>query len=90
MYVHIRKNACLNRNSFQKKLYYYSYYYYLLLLFGHAQGMWKFPGQGSNPSRSCDLLHSCGNAPSLTHCTTKEVQGWILKALKCGCFGLGA
>ena len=26
------------------------------------------PGQGSDPSYSCNLSHSCGNAGSLTHC----------------------
>ena len=30
-------------------------------------------GQGSDPSRSVDLHHSCGNAGSLTH-----VLGWGL------------
>ena len=28
----------------------------------------EFQGQGSDPSRICDLHHSCGNATSLTHC----------------------
>ena len=27
------------------------------------------PGQGSNPRRSCNPCHSCGEAESLTHCT---------------------
>ena len=31
-------------------------------IFGHTQGIWKFPGQGQNPS------HSCGNTGPLTHC----------------------
>ena len=30
----------------------------------------KFLGQGSNPSQSCALCHSCGNTRSLTCCTT--------------------
>ena len=30
----------------------------------------KFLGEGVNPSHSCDLHHSWGNASSLTHCTT--------------------
>ena len=25
--------------------------------YGHTHGTWKFPGQGQNPSCSCDLLH---------------------------------
>jgi len=35
---------------------------------GHPQGIWKFPGQGSNLSWSHDLRHSRGHARSLTHC----------------------
>ena len=35
---------------------------------GHTHGTWKFLGQGSNPSHSCHLHHSCGNAESLNHC----------------------
>ena len=27
----------------------------------------EFPGQGSDPRRSCDLRHRCGNTESLTH-----------------------
>ena len=33
---------------------------------------WKFPGQGSNPSFSCQLGHSCSNTRFLTHCTSME------------------
>ena len=32
-----------------------------------SHGIWKFPGQGSNLSHSCDLCHSCSNTGSLTH-----------------------
>ena len=35
-----------------------------------THGIWKFPGQGSNPNCICHLCHSCGNTKSLTHCTT--------------------
>ena len=35
--------------------------------FGHTHGIWKFPGQGSNPSHCFDLHHSCSNTRSLTH-----------------------
>ena len=38
--------------------------------FGCIWSMQKFPGQESNPSHICNLPHSCGNADSLTHCTT--------------------
>ena len=33
----------------------------LFFSFGHTCGTRKFPGQESNPSRSCDLPHRCGN-----------------------------
>ena len=33
----------------------------------HTHNIQKFPGQGSNPSWSCELRHSCGNTGSLTH-----------------------
>ena len=32
-----------------------------------------FLGQGSKPHHICDLHHSCGNAGSLTFCTTWEL-----------------
>ena len=38
--------------------------------FQHTHSIWKFPGQGSNPSHSCNLCHSCDNNRSLTHFTT--------------------
>lgn len=31
-----------------------------------SSDIWKFLGQGSNPSCSCDLCHSCSDARSLT------------------------
>ena len=31
---------------------------------GCTHGIWKFPGQGLNPSHSFDLCHNCGNAVS--------------------------
>ena len=40
--------------------------------FSHTCGTWKFLGQGSNPSYSCDLPHSF-NTRSLTCCTTQEL-----------------
>ena len=40
-------------------------------LCGHTCNVWKFPGQGSNPSRLC---HSCNNARSLTHCARPRIE----------------
>ena len=42
-------------------------------------GIWKFQGQGLNPSHSCNLLHS--NARSLAHSVRpgiKPVSSWLL------------
>ena len=41
-------------------------YFYFFFLFDHTCSIWKFPGQGSNPSHSCGLCHNCSNAGSLT------------------------
>ena len=41
--------------------------------------MWKFLGQGSNWSHSCNPCFSCSNARSLTLCTTVRTPIWILK-----------
>jgi len=35
--------------------------------FGCPLGIWKFLSQGVNLSQSCDLLHSCSKAASLTY-----------------------
>ena len=46
----------------------------LFVCFWNLLGIWKFLGQGSNPSRTCSLHHSCGNARSLTQ--------WVSLGLK--------
>ena len=35
--------------------------FFFFLFYGCTCGVWKFPGQGLNPSHSCDLCHSCSN-----------------------------
>ena len=35
--------------------------------FGHTWGIWKFPGQESNPSWSCNLYHISSTTRTLTH-----------------------
>ena len=35
--------------------------------FGCTGSIWKFLGQGLNPSHICDICLSCSNAESLTH-----------------------
>ena len=48
------------------------YFIYLFIYFWPPQGHMEFLGQeseqGSYPSCSCELGHSCGHAGSLTHC----------------------
>ena len=46
------------------------FFFFFFFLFGLTLGIWKFPGQGSNLSCSCDLCHSCSNTGSLTYCAT--------------------
>ena len=45
------------------------------ILCGCAHGMWKFPDQGLNPCLSSNRSCCRDNARSLTHCTTRELQG---------------
>ena len=48
--------------------------------------IWKFPGQGLNPSHSHDLHHSCGNTRSSTLCTTVGTP--TVTIFKCYCSGV--
>ena len=43
-------------------------------LLSYTSGRWKFLGQGPNPSCSCNLRHSSGNAGALTHCTGPGIK----------------
>ena len=47
------------------------------LFWPHPQHV-VFPGQGSNPSCTCDLRHSCSNTGSLTHCATARTPHKVL------------
>lgn len=42
--------------------------YLFIYLFWAALWHMEFLDQGSDPTHSCDLSHSCGNTRSLTHC----------------------
>ena len=44
------------------------------LLFGCIYSIRKFPGQGSNPSNSCNLHHSCSNTRSLIHWAGPQIK----------------
>ena len=55
---------------------------------GCNHSVWKSPGQGSNPSCSYDICHSCSKARSLIHCARLGIepippqrQHWILNPL---------
>ena len=41
---------------------------------GHTHGTWKFPGQGSNLSWSCNLCYSCCNARLFKPCTRPGIK----------------
>ena len=65
-------------------LYFHKHFFF----FGHAYGIEKLLGQGSNPSHSCNQSHISDNTGSLTHCTTRRtpyghlfVTGWYSKSL---------
>ena len=47
--------------------------FFSLFFFGHPRHL-EFPSQGSDPSHSCHLCCSCGNARSLTHCAGLEME----------------
>ena len=49
----------------------FSFYRLCFFLFfnGHTCSVWKFLGQGLNPSCSCDLCHNISNTRDLTPCT---------------------
>ena len=43
-----------------------------IYLRGHICGIWKFLGQGLNPSWSCNLSYSCSNVGCLTYCANRN------------------
>ena len=43
-----------------------------MFFLGRICSIWKFPGQGSNPSHSCNLHHN--HSGSLTHCTRPGIK----------------
>ena len=51
--------------------------FYFLFFSGLTCSIWKFQGQGLDPSWSCGLCHSCSSAGPLTHCATVGTP-WLL------------
>ena len=47
---------------------------FVFVFFGCTCGILKFPGQGSDPSCSCNLCHSCSNAGSSTLCAVPGIE----------------
>ena len=43
---------------------------FFFFFFCHTHVIWKFLGQGLNPSHSYSVFYCCSNAVSLTYCTT--------------------
>ena len=72
---------------FLEKCLFKSCVHFCLFVFGCSLSVWKFPGQGSNLSCSCDLCHRCSDIRSLTHCTRMGIKPmplqrcWILNPL---------
>ena len=49
------------------QLYFFKIFYFILFFYGHTRGIWKFPGQGLNPSLEATL-------DPLTHCTGLGIE----------------
>ena len=45
-------------------------FFFFFFFLSHTHGIWKFLGQGLNPSHSYSVFYCCSNAVSLTYCTT--------------------
>ena len=46
---------------------------YIFFFFGHTLGMWKFLGQGSNPSHNSNLSCCSDNTRDLTSFASREL-----------------
>ena len=55
-------------------IYVFYIYIYIYVFYGSTCGIWKFLGQGSNPSHYCNLHHNCGNTRSLTLCAGPRIK----------------
>ena len=52
---------------------------FFLFFFGCIHGIWKFLGQGLNPSCSCGIVCSYSNSGSLTKCVRPGLQPLLLQ-----------
>ena len=62
----------------------YYYYYYCLSFEGHTHGIWRFSGQGSNQSHSCQPYTTATAMPDLSRVCDlhhSSQQHWILNLL---------
>ena len=65
------------QTSLFSTLNHHSFFFFFLILFSFfccTCGIWKFLGQGLNPSHSSYLHHSFGITRSLTHCTRLVIE----------------
>ena len=46
---------------------------FFFFFFGHTRGIWKFPGQGLNPSHGSSPHCVSDNTRSITHCATRKL-----------------
>ena len=53
---------------------YNHFFFFFFFFFGCTCGIWRFLGQGLNPSCMHDLRHSCGNSWFLIHCTRQGIK----------------
>jgi len=67
---HVQPRLRIENELFQSTIY---VFIYLFIYLGHAGGMRKFSGQGSNLWHISDLSHSSDNARSLTCFATREL-----------------
>ena len=70
----------------------HSFFFFFFFLFSQPCSIWKFPGQGLNPSHSCDLHCSCGNTdpPGINSVLLQQAEplcerGWVRVLHACSC-----
>ena len=67
-------NALYSRFLYEVVLFFF--FVFCFLFFSLLAVLWptEFSGRESDPSHSCKLCCSCGNARSLTHCATLGIE----------------
>ena len=80
MFPHLLSRRCIlwDKNSGLTVLFFSSslsffFFFFFFFFFGCTHGMYKLPGQGSNPCHSRDLSQYSHHVRSLTCCTTRKL-----------------